>query len=46
VAFAFRVTPILIVTGLMYALSIGLIEVCYPPFVQPDFPIRKALREL
>ncbi len=46
VAFAFRVTPILIVTGLIYALSIGLIGGLLPAVRAARLPISKALREL
>jgi len=46
VAFAFRVTPMLIVTGLMYALSIGLIGGLLPAVRAARLPISKALREL
>ena len=46
VAFAFRVTPGLFVTGLVYALSIGLIGGLFPAIRAATLPISKALREL
>ena len=46
VAFAFRVTPALIMTGLVYALSIGLIGGLLPAIRAARLPISKALREL
>jgi putative ABC transport system permease protein len=46
VAFAFRVTPQLFLTGLIYALSIGLIGGLLPAVRAARLPISKALREL
>ena len=46
VAFAFRVTPRLLVTGLVYALSIGLIGGMLPAIRAARLPISSALREL
>jgi len=46
VAFAFRVTPQLFATGLIYALSIGLIGGLLPAVRAARLPISKALREL
>jgi putative ABC transport system permease protein len=46
VAFAFRVTPALLITGLIYALSIGLIGGLLPAIRAARLPISKALREL
>jgi putative ABC transport system permease protein len=46
VAFAFRVTPTLFITGLVYALSIGLIGGLLPAIRAARLPISKALREL
>ncbi len=46
VAFAFRVTPGLFLTGLIYALSIGLIGGLLPAIRAARLPISKALREL
>jgi putative ABC transport system permease protein len=46
VAFAFRVTPRLIVTGLFYALTIGLIGGLLPAIRAARLPIASALREL
>ncbi|HLQ78136.1 MAG TPA: ABC transporter permease, partial [Terriglobia bacterium] len=46
VAFAFRVTPTLFITGLIYALSIGLIGGLLPAIRAARLPITKALREL
>ena len=46
VAFAFRVTPQLIVTGLIYALAIGLAGGLLPAIRAATMPISKALREL
>jgi len=46
VAFAFRVTPALLVTGLIYALSIGLIGGLLPAIRAARLPIPSALREL
>jgi putative ABC transport system permease protein len=46
VAFAFRVTPALFVTGLVYALAIGLIGGLLPAIRASRLPISKALREL
>jgi putative ABC transport system permease protein len=46
VAFAFRVTPVLLITGLVYALSIGLIGGLLPAVRAARLPISKALREL
>jgi putative ABC transport system permease protein len=46
VAFAFRVTPRLLLTGLIYALSIGLIGGLLPAIRAARLPITAALREL
>jgi putative ABC transport system permease protein len=46
VAFAFRVTPALFITGLIYALAIGLIGGLLPAVRAARLPISKALREL
>jgi putative ABC transport system permease protein len=46
VAFAFRVTPRLLLTGLIYALSIGLIGGLLPAIRAARLPITSALREL
>ena len=46
VAFAFRVTPQLFVTGLAYALAIGLIGGLLPAIRAARLPISRALREL
>jgi putative ABC transport system permease protein len=46
VAFAFRVTPALFITGLIYALGIGLIGGLLPAIRAARLPISKALREL
>ena len=46
VAFAFRVTPQLLVTGLVYALMMGLIGGVLPAIRAARLPIAKALREL
>jgi putative ABC transport system permease protein len=46
VAFAFRVTPQLLVTGLIYALSMGLIGGLLPAIRAARLPIPSALREL
>jgi putative ABC transport system permease protein len=46
VAFAFRVTPRLLATGLVYALSIGLIGGLLPAIRAARLPIASALREL
>jgi putative ABC transport system permease protein len=46
VAFAFRVTPSLLATGLFYALSIGLIGGLLPAIRAARLPIASALREL
>jgi putative ABC transport system permease protein len=46
VAFAFRVTPLLFATGLLYALIIGLIGGLLPAVRAARLPIPKALREL
>jgi putative ABC transport system permease protein len=46
VAFAFRVTPALFITGLAYALGIGLIGGLLPAVRAARLPISKALREL
>jgi putative ABC transport system permease protein len=46
VAFAFRVTPALLITGLVYALSIGLIGGLLPAIRAARLPISIALREL
>jgi len=46
VAFAFRVTPQLLATGLFYALTIGLIGGLLPAIRAARLPISSALREL
>ncbi|MGH9199660.1 MAG: ABC transporter permease [Vicinamibacterales bacterium] len=46
VAFAFRVTPELLVTGLVYALVMGLIGGLFPAIRAARLPIPSALREL
>lgn len=46
VAFAFRVTPKLLMTGLFYALSMGLIGGLLPAIRAARLPISSALREL
>ena len=46
VAFAFRVTPQLLTTGIIYALIIGLIGGLLPAVKAARLPISKALREL
>jgi putative ABC transport system permease protein len=46
VAFAFRVTPTLFLTGLVYALAIGLVGGLFPAIRAARLPISKALREL
>jgi putative ABC transport system permease protein len=46
VAFAFRVTPRLFLTGLFYAISIGLIGGLLPAIRAARLPISSALREL
>ena len=46
VAFAFRVTPALFATGLMYALAIGFIGGLLPAIRAARLPISRALREL
>jgi putative ABC transport system permease protein len=46
VAFAFRVTPRLLATGLFYALSMGLIGGLLPAIRAARLPISSALREL
>jgi len=46
VAFAFRVTPRLLVTGLAYALAMGLIGGLFPAIRAARLPIPTALREL
>jgi putative ABC transport system permease protein len=46
VAFAFRVTPGLLVLGLIYALAMGLIGGLFPAFRAARLPIAAALREL
>jgi putative ABC transport system permease protein len=46
VAFAFRVTPGLLATGLFYALTIGLIGGLLPAIRAARLPISSALREL
>jgi putative ABC transport system permease protein len=46
VAFAFRVTPGLLLTGLAYALAMGLIGGLFPAIRAARLPIPTALREL
>jgi putative ABC transport system permease protein len=46
VAFAFRVTPTLFLTGMVYALAIGLIGGLLPAIRAARLPISRALREL
>jgi putative ABC transport system permease protein len=46
VAFAFRVTPQLLVSGIVYALLMGLIGGLLPALKAARLPISKALREL
>jgi putative ABC transport system permease protein len=46
VAFAFRVTPELLVTGLVYSLIIGLFGGLLPAIRAARLPIPSALREL
>jgi putative ABC transport system permease protein len=46
VAFAFRVTPVLLVTGLIYALGMGLLGGLFPAIRAARLPIASALREL
>ena len=46
VAFAFRVTPALLVLGLIYALMMGLIGGLLPAIRAARLPIASALREL
>ncbi len=46
VAFAFRVTPQLLVTGLIYALMMGLVGGLFPAVRAARLPIPSALREL
>lgn len=46
VAFAFRVTPELLVTGLVYALIMGLVGGLFPAIRAARLPIPSALREL
>jgi putative ABC transport system permease protein len=46
VAFAFRVTPGLLVTGLLYALAMGLVGGLFPAIRAARLPIPTALREL
>jgi putative ABC transport system permease protein len=46
VAFAFRVTPQLLVTGLIYALLMGLVGGLFPAIRAARLPIPVALREL
>jgi len=46
VAFAFRVTPQLLITGLIYALTMGLIGGLLPAIRAARLPIPSALREL
>ena len=46
VAFAFRVTPTLLMTGLIYALAIGFIGGLFPAIRAARLPIPSALREL
>lgn len=46
VAFAFRVTPELLVLGLVYALAMGLVGGLFPAIRAARLPIPQALREL
>ena len=46
VAFAFRVTPALLVQGLVYALLMGLVGGLFPAIRAARLPIPSALREL
>ena len=46
VAFAFRVTPLLLAMGLVYALVMGLIGGLFPAIRAVRLPIPLALREL
>jgi putative ABC transport system permease protein len=46
VAFAFMVTPALLMTGLIYALALGLIGGLFPAIRAAPLPIPSALREL
>jgi putative ABC transport system permease protein len=46
VAFAFRVTPELLVRGVIWALIIGLIGGLFPALRAARLPIASALREL
>jgi putative ABC transport system permease protein len=46
VAFAFRVTPELLITGLVYALAMGLVGGLFPAVRAARLPISSALREL
>ena len=46
VAFAFRVTPTLLVLGLVWSLAMGLVGGVFPAFRAARLPISKALREL
>jgi putative ABC transport system permease protein len=46
VAFAFRVTPELLITGLVYALAMGLVGGLLPAIRAARLPISSALREL
>jgi putative ABC transport system permease protein len=46
VAFAFRVTPALLVLGLVYALLMGLVGGLFPAIRAARLPIPSALREL
>ena len=45
-AFAFRVTPQLLVMGLVYALVMGLVGGLFPAIRAARLPIPSALREL
>ena len=46
VAFAFRVTPQLLTTGIIYALIMGLVGGLFPAIRAARLPIPSALREL
>jgi putative ABC transport system permease protein len=46
VAFAFRVTPALLVMGLIWSLVIGLVGGLLPAYRAARLPIAQALREL